>query len=359
MKDRVAIRLVLFASLYAILYYAYSLFSLQGSLEGFAGRWTSLGYLLGMTFLGGWILVLAGLKLRGSLETKPGRLSVFLTGSFTVIFVVVFSLLGGLLYWRLFAGNVPLEGVRENNPGFLLQVFLLALFTGIIYSVTDHNLITFRHLQELRLATLRLQTEQMNLQFESLKKQISPHFLFNSLNTISSLIYRDAGKAEKFIRNLAGVYLNVLKNYEHPLVPIAEELELVGHYSYLMKVRFEDAFTLDIDLSEGAEKSVVPPLSIQMLIENAIKHNRMSRERPLEISLFSADDYLIVRNNYLGEQGHIKIGNDLYRKPGNGKPTGIGLQNIRNRYRMLSRKPVLISKDEYFTVSLPLIPANE
>ncbi len=142
-------------------------------------------------------------------------------------------------------------------------------------------------------------------------------------------------------------------------MPIAEELELVGHYSYLMKVRFEDAFTLDIDLSEGAEKSVVPPLSIQMLVENAIKHNRMSRERPLEISLCSADDYLIVRNNYLGEQGHIKIGNDLYRKPGNGKATGIGLQNIRNRYRMLSRKPVLISKDEYFTVSLPLIPADE
>ncbi|MCK4749312.1 MAG: GHKL domain-containing protein, partial [Bacteroidales bacterium] len=144
-----------------------------------------------------------------------------------------------------------------------------------------------------------------------------------------------------------------------PLIPLEEELRLVEHYSYLMRVRFEDAFFIEIDLPGGTGSRFVPPLCVQMLIENAIKHNHMSQEIPLRISITSTEDYLVVRNNFIGDPGHVKIGKDLYKKPGQKESSGIGLQNIKNRYGMLSDKPVIISKDEYFTVSIPLIPANE
>jgi LytS/YehU family sensor histidine kinase len=180
------------------------------------------------------------------------------------------------------------------------------------------------------------------------------------LNTISSLIYRDLQKAERFIRDLAAVYRKVLDSYEYQLVSLEEELKLVEHYSSLMQVRFEDAFYFNIELPEETNLSCVPPLSVQMLVENAIKHNHMSQENPLKVNITSSHDgYLVVSNNFIGDPGHVKIGNDLYRKPGPSRSTGIGLQNIKNRYRMISNKPVLITKDDSFTVSLPLIPAHE
>ena len=101
------------------------------------------------------------------------------------------------------------------------------------------------------------------------------------------------------------------------------------------------------------------PLSVQMLLENAIKHNQLSLDNPLRVSIKIKDDYLHVSNNFIGDPGHVKIGEDLYKKPESANSTGVGLQNIKSRYRIICDKPVIISKDDHFTVSLPLIKANE
>jgi LytS/YehU family sensor histidine kinase len=201
-------------------------------------------------------------------------------------------------------------------------------------------------------------TQQLNLRFETLRNQISPHFLFNSLNTISSLIYRDINGAEKFIRNLAGVYHSVMENYEHPLIPLDRELDLVERYCYLMQVRFENAFSLEITYPDNPETYCLPPLSIQMLVENAIKHNRLSQENPLRVRVFTDGNALVVKNNYIGNPGHVRIGNDLYQKPDKGRPQGVGLQNIQRRYALFCPEPVTITRDQDFTVTLPLIPTD-
>jgi len=294
------------------------------------------------------------------LREKTGRSIPFLIiGSMTILSILVIIILGGLIYKFLFFPELIPGELDESYPGFKLQFIVIGLFTGIVYAVADHSLDSFKYLQDIRLSTRKLQTEQVNLRFESLRSQISPHFLFNSLNTISSLIYRDIKMAEKFIRNLASVYQSVLMNYQHPLVDIHRELKLVDHYSYLMQVRFEDAFHLEIDLGDEENPYSVPPLSVQMLLENAIKHNHLSLDNPLRVNIKIENDYLHVRNNFIGDPGHVKIGNDLYKKPDVDKSTGVGLQNIRSRYRIISDKPVLIRKDDHFTVSIPLIPSDE
>jgi LytS/YehU family sensor histidine kinase len=236
---------------------------------------------------------------------------------------------------------------------------VIGILTAIVFAVLDHSLGSYRQLQKRQLAMKQMMTQQLNLRFETLRNQISPHFLFNSLNTISSLVYRDVNLAEKFIRNLGGVYFSVMENYEHPVISLDRELALVEHYSYLMQVRFENAFHLDIQSPDNPENYYVPPLSIQMLVENAIKHNRLSQENPLRVRVSVEGDSLVVRNNYIGNPVHIRIGKDLYQKPDKGMPNGVGLENIQNRYKLLVDKPITITKNEEFAVTLPLIPKDE
>lgn len=360
MKRRTAIRIFLIGSLYTVLYFTYTLFSLHGSLKEIFSYWDSFLFLLGFVGIGGLSLNFLIRRSRLSLREKTDRPVPFLIGgSLTVFLILLITGLGGLLYKYLFFPDLVPGELTEMHPGFILQLFVLSFLTGIIYAVADHSLDSFRHLQDIRLSTRKLQTQQVNLRFESLRSQISPHFLFNSLNTISSLIYRDLNIAERFIRNMAGVYQSVLKNYRQPLVELDKEINLVEHYSYLMQVRFENAFHLEIDTGEMDHTYYVPPLSVQMLMENAIKHNQMSLDKPLKVSIRIENDYLVVRNNYIGDPGHVKIGKDLYKKPDISGSTGVGLENIRSRYRILSDKPVLISKDDYFTVAIPLITENE
>jgi two-component system LytT family sensor kinase len=360
MKGRVAIQILIIGSMYAVLYFAYTVFSLQGSLQGVFLRWTSFVFIQVSAILCGFVLHFLIGRARIYLRERSGRSIPFLiTGLLTLLCILVFTVLGAVIYKYLFSPNMPLEEINELYPGFTVQILVISVFTGIVLSVVDHNLDSFRHLQEMRLTTKKLQTQQVNLRFDSLRSQISPHFLFNSLNTISSLIYRDVQIAEKFVRNLASVYQSVLRNYENPLVSLRTELELVENYSFLMQVRFEDALLVEIDLPDGLDSFLVPPLSVQMLLENAIKHNHMSQEVPLKVSITTEDNYLVVRNNFIGDPGHVKLGEDLYKTPGDSGSPGIGLENIKNRYRILINKPVLITKDENFTVSIPLINDDE
>lgn len=357
MKGRIAIRVLIIASLYAILYYIYTFFSLTGALKGIIAGWPYLICLLLLSNAAGFSLHFIMRSIRKPLRSGGRRTPFFLTGFVTVSFILIFTLSFGTLFRHLFFPGFSMGELNEVYPGFSLQVAVLATFTGIILAVTDHNLDSFKHLQDIRLETKRLQTQQVNLRLDSLRSQISPHFLFNSLNTISSLIYRDVPTAEKFVRHLAAVYMSVLDNYERALIPLSTELELVEHYSYLMQVRFEDAFRVEVTPPAGADFLSVPPLSVQMLMENAVKHNRMSAENPLRVSIEARQDYLVVSNNFIGDPGHVKIGDDLYRKPSG--PGGIGLENIKSRYRLLSTEPVLVNKDDYFTVSIPLIRDHE
>jgi sensor histidine kinase YesM len=187
----------------------------------------------------------------------------------------------------------------------------------------------------------KLQKENAIAKYESLKSQVNPHFLFNSLNALTNLVYEDQNKAVKFIKQLSDVYRYVLDTRERGVVSIKEELDFLHAYLFLQKIRFADNLKIDINVSGNGQ---VAPLALQLLIENAIKHNIVSREDPLIITISEGDGYITVENN-------------LQKKRALGEPSsGMGLDNICRRYEFLSdRKVKVVRSETVFTVRLPLI----
>lgn len=184
--------------------------------------------------------------------------------------------------------------------------------------------------------------ESINAKYESLKNQVNPHFLFNSLNALTNLVYQDQDKAVKFIKELSDVYRYVLDTREKEVVPLDGELKFLQAYIYLQQIRFGEK--LKIELSLPDVNCMVAPLALQMLVENAIKHNEISEEHPLTIDIFQRDKYIMVENT-------------LQRKSVLPQDSpGLGLENIRNRYEFLSSNEVVISEHHgKFSVALPII----
>jgi two-component system, LytTR family, sensor kinase len=181
-------------------------------------------------------------------------------------------------------------------------------------------------------------------QFESLKNQVNPHFLFNSLNVLSSLVHIDPDLSEKFIDQLARSYRYLLEQKDKELVPLKTEIEFANSFSFLLKIRFEDKLKINIKLPAEAMNDLIAPLTLQLLIENAVKHNTISIDEPLVIDLFmDANNYLVVKNNL-----QIRV----QRMPS----TGVGLKNIINRYKLLTTAApeFQISNDTYIA-RIPLI----
>ena len=179
--------------------------------------------------------------------------------------------------------------------------------------------------------------------FESLKNQIDPHFLFNSLNVLTSLIGENPNQAEKFTTKLSKVYRYVLEQRNKDLVPIIEELNFARTYMQLLRMRFEDAVEFNIPETVSNSELKIVPLSLQLLLENAVKHNVVSTSKPLVINIYEADNYLIIENN-------------INPKEAIGKSTKVGLQNIADRYGLITNRGVKIeNNNKTFKVSLPLL----
>ena len=188
-----------------------------------------------------------------------------------------------------------------------------------------------------------LKRENLNALHETLKQQVSPHFLFNSLNTLKSLTKRNPEQAIDFINELSSVYRYMLLHQDKRMVTLGEEIEFLKSYIYLLKIRFGDAFNTEINLSGEFLKCTMPPNTLQLLIENAVKHNALSVKKPLHISIHVEDDYLKVQNN-------------LQHKTQLAASSQIGLSNISSRYVLLKGKEIIIKKtDESFIVLLPII----
>ncbi len=191
----------------------------------------------------------------------------------------------------------------------------------------------------------RFKKMSVESQFEALRTQVNPHFLFNSLNTLASLVQSDRETAAEFIHRLSSVYRYMLQHQNDELVTVAEELEFANSYLYLLKTRFDRSIRIGVDIEPRiASQSYIPPVTLQLLIENAIKHNIVSRGKPLTVELFlEGEEWVVVRNT-------------LQRKSQRQPSTRIGLSNIRSRYRYLSRRELQVSDDgEFFTVRLPLL----
>jgi two-component system, LytTR family, sensor kinase len=192
----------------------------------------------------------------------------------------------------------------------------------------------------------KLIAKSANAQFETLKNQLDPHFLFNSLNVLSSLIDENPKQAQKFTASMSKIYRYVLEQKDKELVTVEDELEFARTYCDLLKTRFEDSVDFAFDVKQEDYRRFVVPLSLQLLLENCIKHNFATSSKPLVIRIFSENDILCIENN-LQVREQIK------------ESSGIGLSNIVQRYSLLTKRNVFIEKsDDYFKVKLPVLSSK-
>lgn len=243
-------------------------------------------------------------------------------------FVIVLSSLNVLL------------GIRE------IMMVITVIIRGFI--VLGFGYFFSKFLQEteqkniILLENEHLKNENLQIQLDSLKNQLNPHFLFNSLNTLSWLINDDKAKSQQYLQKLSQVLRYSLSMQEQSLVSLKEELTLVESYIFLLQIRFGENLQVTQNIHE-AHKFNIPPLSLQLLIENAIKHNVISSSKPLLLS---------IETNL--ENNTLMVSNSLNIKP-NSEGTGIGLVNLNERFKILVGKEIEIEQDAHFTVILPLI----
>ena len=191
----------------------------------------------------------------------------------------------------------------------------------------------------------RWQKENIKAQYQNLQSQVNPHFLFNSLNALTNLVYNDPDKAAKFIKQLSEVYRYVLDAKGKELVSLQEELDFLKSYIFLQQIRFGDKLRVKIELDK--QNTLVPPMVLQMLCENSIKHNVVSVDDPLSIWIYAKDELIVVTNNLQRKKLVLE------------ESTGIGLENIKRRYEFLSTEKLEIVEDGIsFTVKLPFIKAD-
>lgn len=218
----------------------------------------------------------------------------------------------------------------------------VSLVITIIISLFLHGREFFLNWKQTLVKAEQLERENIQAQYDNLKSQVNPHFLFNSLNALTNLVYEDQDKAAKFIKQLSTVYRYVLETRDKEIVTLAEELKFLDAYLFLQQIRFDKNLRVSIEIN-NVETSVAP-LSIQMLFENAIKHNVISNDQPLKISLFTEGNYLVIKNSLQPK--------DVASEESN----GMGLENIVKRYSFLSDMKVRIDQDEnYFQVRVPFI----
>lgn len=233
-----------------------------------------------------------------------------------------------------------LSGIRIYDIGEIALVAVGVTFVISFFLNAAHFLNNWK---KAALDAEKLKKEQMATKYESLKNQVNPHFLFNSLNALTNLVYEDQDRAADFIRQLSKVYRYVLDTRSQELVALETELKFVESYLVLQSARFDDKLKVNIDIT-GHEKDMIPPIALQMLMENAVKHNVVSQDDPLTIDVSIENEYLVVKNNL--QKKNIPIE----------ESSGMGLANIKARYEFLSEKAVeIIDGPSKFIVKLPLL----
>nr|WP_295866640.1 histidine kinase [uncultured Chitinophaga sp.] len=229
------------------------------------------------------------------------------------------------------------------------SMLMMYQFRGILINLTISMVVFFLYqnfdAQQVKLQMERLKSENIHAQYALLKQQIDPHFLFNSLNTLKSMIDIQDTEAGEFVVKLSDFYRFSLESRKEDLIALSRETEVLEAYLFLLHSRYEDSIVVHLGINEQSMHSFIPPFTLQLLVENCIKHNAFTQKKPLFIDIYTEDDHLIVKNNY------------QFRE--NEQSAGVGLDNIKGRYGFISQQEVAVIKsDSHFIVKLPLIYEN-
>lgn len=266
------------------------------------------------------------------------RLKIFIDFSFALFWPTVVHYFFNITVYTWFFG-APCDLSEKENFNVLLITIMITFTINALYTASSFYEFWMHSVKEKE----NIIRERSSAEFETLKNQINPHFLFNSINTLTVLIEEKSDLASEFVRKLSAVYRYVLNQKEKNLVPLSEEIAFLESYVYLNHIRFGNNFKVEIDIPKEYENQYIITLSAQMLLENCIKHNVISEKHPLNISLSVKNKKLEVRNN-------------LQRKNQNKDSNGIGLNNIIQRYKLVTNETVTIEDNDHeFLVSLPIL----
>ncbi len=254
-------------------------------------------------------------------------------------FTIPVSVILLVIWYHLFNNSqIDWRVIRESTSIIMLAVVFIVHIYETVFLVKEAESEMVKHSE--------VERAKVQAELDALKNQIDPHFMFNSLNTLSNLIERHPKKAIRFNDHLADVYRYILFNKSRDLVFLAEELKFLEDYYALMKIRFGHAiqFTFEIP-TEVRDKFLIPPISLQIPAENAIKHNEFSDENPLQLSLRYNEHNSLIFSNRISFKKQIK------------PSSGIGLENLDNRYKLITGKSIIIDKQpDTFNVLLPILP---
>lgn len=246
-----------------------------------------------------------------------------------------------VLMYKIVVGSLP-----ENPVSWGLRSSYVAILVSFAVSLVFVAVAFFTNWRKSQLEAERFKAEMLMYKYETLQNQINPHFLFNSFNVLSDLVYEDQKKAVDFISQLSQLFRYVLDSREKELVPVREELEFIQAYIYLLQTRFEDKLIIQLDF-EAEDEEMIVPMTLQLLIENCVKHNELSASQPLSIRIMRKEDY-------------IKVENTLQPKPLGAETKKTGLSNISQQYKYFTDKVIFITEtDRSYAVAVPLIKSDQ
>ncbi|RNC90314.1 MAG: histidine kinase [Allomuricauda sp.] len=279
-----------------------------------------------------------GINIRYSWEKTPKkRLWIGAIGSF-VLTILTFGLLRFLIHFYYTGDSFTVFLSKETADSYII-----ALIITLVAFLFTHAFYFYRALQKREVKEQKIIAGTASARFDALKNQLDPHFLFNSLNVLTSLIEEDPNAAQKFTTSLSKVYRYVLEQKNKDLVSVDEELNFARTYVRLLKMRFEDSLDFEIPEKASNPEAKIVPLSLQLLLENAVKHNVVTTAKPLRLKVYEENGALVVKNN-IQEKQVVK------------KSSGVGLQNIRQRYSILTDREMQISDaGGEFSVRLPML----
>jgi sensor histidine kinase YesM len=248
------------------------------------------------------------------------------------------------IYTVLFSGGLYLLGKKylgfRESPNIIMDVFITLIITFLITAVNE-SIFFYRQWKYNFSKSVRLEKDSLEAKYEALRAQINPHFLFNSLNSLTSMV-EDNKPVVDYIQNLSVLLRYMMKSGENELVLLSEELEILRSYISLHLTRFNGSLKIKVDIPESLNNRTVPPLVLQMLVENCLKHNIISREKPLRVEITADNEAITVQNNVQRKTGVTS--------------TGQGLNNIIGRYAFFTPAKIEVTEnDEIFRVKIPLL----
>jgi len=262
--------------------------------------------------------------------------------SYKYLIIAIANLLTASVFVIIISRLLP--DLVDTAKVFSWLISFRILLASIMFITIQQSLKAVKSVETLKAENLLLKTEKYKSELDQLRKQVNPHFLFNSLSTLRSMIRGGNPNSEKFVLNLSLLYRQLLQTHEKDYFTLEEEIEFLTAYIYLMKVRHEDALHISIKTNSESHKYSVPIFALQLLVENCIKHNIVSIEKPLSINIYQKDNISItVENNY-------------QPKEQNNESQGVGLTNLLERIKLLGIENGLeiVKTDEHFIVTLKL-----